>query len=56
MFRSKRNKEQNRYYLLPGMGRSNRRRHREFLMWAIVVGAVVSSVFAYLLYLMSRHH
>jgi high-affinity Fe2+/Pb2+ permease len=56
MFRSKRNKEQNRYYLLPGMGRSNRRRHRQFLVWAVVVGTVVSCVFAYLLYLLSRHY
>jgi hypothetical protein len=54
MFRGKRNKEAHRYYLLPGMGRSNRRRHREFLMWAIIVGVLVSSIFAYVLYLLSR--
>ena len=56
MFRSKRNREAHRYYLLPGMGRSNRRRHREFLVWAIVVGTLVSCVFAYLLYVMSQHY
>jgi hypothetical protein len=54
MFGRKRNKEEHRYYLLPGMGRSNRRRHREFLLWAIVVGTLVSTVFAYFLYLLSR--
>jgi cytochrome b561 len=50
----KRNKEAHRYYLLPGMGRSNRRRHREFLWWSLVVGILVSAVFGYLLYLLSR--
>jgi uncharacterized membrane protein YozB (DUF420 family) len=38
------------------MGRSNRRKHREFLRWAIVVGLLVSAMFAYLLYLLSRHY
>jgi len=53
MFWSKRNREAHRYYLLPGMGRSNRRRHREFLYWSIVVGLLASAVFAYLLYTIS---
>lgn len=56
MLRSRRNKEEHRYYLLPGMGRSNRRRHREFLMWSIIVGVVVSGLFAYLLYILSRNY
>jgi hypothetical protein len=38
------------------MGRSNRRRHREFLMWSIIVGVVVSGLFAYLLYLLSLNY
>jgi hypothetical protein len=56
IFRSKRDKEANRYYLLPGMGRSNRRRHREFLYWSLLVGVLVSGLFGYLLYLLSRHY
>lgn len=54
MFWRKRNKEEHRYYLLPGMGRSNRRRHRQFLVAAIVVGALVSGGVAVLLYFMCR--
>jgi hypothetical protein len=56
MFRSKRDKEAHRYYLLPGMGRSNRRRHREFLYWSLIVGAVVSVLFGFLLYLLSQRY
>lgn len=56
MFRSKRDKEAHRYYLLPGMGRSNRRRHREFFYWSLLVGILVSAVFGYLLYLLSQRH
>lgn len=52
----RRNKEEHRYYLLPGMGRSNRRRHRQFLIAAIIVGFIVSLGFALLLYLMSRRY
>jgi high-affinity Fe2+/Pb2+ permease len=56
MFGSKKDKEAHRYYLLPGMGRSNRRKHREFLYWSLVVGLLVSLLFGYLLYLLSRHY
>ena len=56
MFWTERNKGDHRYYLLPGMGCANRRKHQEFLRWAIVVGALVSAVFAYLLYLLSQMH
>jgi len=56
MFWTRRNKEEHRYYLLPGMGRSNRRRHQQFVRWAMVVGAIASVVFAYLLYLLNRSH
>lgn len=50
MFWAKRNRDAHRYYLLPGMGRSNRRKHREFLYWSILVGLLASALFAYLLY------
>ena len=50
MFPSRKNKEEHRYYLLPGMGRSNRRRHKQFAIWAIVVGVAVATLLALLLY------
>lgn len=53
MFWAKRNREEHRYYLLPGMGRSNRRKHRQLLYWSVVVGLLVSALFAYLLYCLS---
>jgi len=56
MFWTRRNKDEHRYYLLPGMGRANRRKHQEFLRWAVVVGAIVSAVFAYLLYFLSKSY
>ncbi|HYT61171.1 MAG TPA: hypothetical protein VEL06_13435 [Haliangiales bacterium] len=56
MFWTRKNKEEHRYYLLPGMGRSNRRRHQQFVRWAIVVGTLASAGFAYLLYLLSQIH
>lgn len=54
MFWSKKNKEEHRYYLLPGMGRSNRRRHMLNLWWAVGVGLACSALFAWLLYRFSR--
>ena len=54
VFRSRRNKEEHRYYLLPGMGRSNRRRHAQFIRWAIAVGIIVSALFGLLLYYLNR--
>lgn len=56
MIWSRRNKEEHRYYLLPGMGRSNRRRHRQFLVTAVIVGVLVSLGFAGLLYFISQLH
>ena len=55
MFALRRNKEEHRYYLLPGMGRSNRRKHRQFLIAGVVVGVLVSACFGALLYVLSRH-
>ena len=56
MFWTRKSKEEHRYYLLPGMGRSNRRRHKQFLRWSIAVGLIASAAFAYLLYLLSQSH
>ncbi len=50
-----RDKEQNRFYLLPGMGgRAFRRKRRRILFWALVAGLLVSAVLACLLYAMSN--
>ena len=54
VFTTRKNKEQNRYYLLPGMGRSNRRRHTQFIYWSIVVGLLVSALLGLLLYYLDR--
>jgi hypothetical protein len=56
MFWTRRNKEEHRYYLLPGMGRSNRRKHRQLLIASVIVGGVVSAAFAVALYFLSRFH
>lgn len=56
MLWTRRNKEEHRYYLLPGMGRSNRRRHRQFLIASLIVGGVVSAGFAIVLYLLGNNH
>jgi hypothetical protein len=50
-----RDKERERFYLLPGMGgRALRRKQRVFLQWSIVFGLIISAIFACVLYLMSR--
>jgi hypothetical protein len=49
------NKEQERFYLLPGMGgRALRRKRRLILQWSIAAGLFVSGAVAYLLYLLSN--
>jgi hypothetical protein len=42
-----RDKEQDRYYLLPGMGgRALRQKQKASLIWALAVGLVVSAAIA----------
>ncbi|MCL5095958.1 MAG: hypothetical protein M1608_00180 [Candidatus Omnitrophica bacterium] len=53
MFRAKKEKE-HRYYLLPGMGRSNRRHRRLVFRWSLAVGVIFSLFFAALLYFLNR--
>jgi hypothetical protein len=49
-----RDKERQRFYLLPGMGgKAYRRKRKRILRWSIVVGLLVSLLFAALLYWMS---
>ena len=56
MFWSKKDKEKNRFYLLPGMGGWNlRRKRRRIFRWSIVAGIIVSAVLAYLFYLVNRY-
>lgn len=50
-----RDKEKERFYLLPGMGgRARRRKELKFLRWSIAAGLVVSAALAVALYLISR--
>jgi hypothetical protein len=50
-----RDKERQRFYLLPGMGgRALRRKHRRFLFGALAIGLVVSGILAFILYVISR--
>jgi hypothetical protein len=46
--------KEHRYYLLPGMGRGNRRWHRRIRFWAILVGLASSALVAGLLYLLDK--
>ena len=55
MFGIERDKERERFYLLPGMGgRALRRKQKVILQWAIIAGLLVSTVVACLLYYMSK--
>jgi hypothetical protein len=50
-----RDKEKERFYLLPGMGGRNLRRKRlVILRWSIVAGIFTSAALAVLLYYISR--
>jgi hypothetical protein len=55
LFRPKRNKETERFYLLPGQGgAAYRRKQRYILKWAIIAGLVGSAVLAAIMYLLNR--
>lgn len=54
MFGRRRNPEEHRYYLLPGMGRSNKRHRRRVHMAAVAFGAVIAALFGGLIYLLNR--
>jgi hypothetical protein len=52
-----RDKERERFYLLPGMGgRALRRKQKVILKWSIAAGLLVSGLLAGLLYLISRSY
>jgi hypothetical protein len=49
-----RDKERDRYYLLPGMGgRALQRKQKRALIWALLVGLAVSAAFAGMMYWLS---
>lgn len=55
MFGFAKDKERERYYLLPGQGgRSARRKHRRILLWSIVFGLFASAVFVGMMYLLTN--
>lgn len=55
MFGFRKNKEKQRFYLLPGQGgKAARRKHRIFLVWAVIFGLFVSAAFAGVLYLIDK--
>ena len=51
MFWKPKNKEANRYYLLPSMGRCNRRHRKQVFYVAVGVGILSSIVVGVVLYL-----
>jgi uncharacterized protein involved in exopolysaccharide biosynthesis len=52
-----RDKEQERYYLLPGMGgRAAHRKRKAMLVWGVVVGLAISCGVAAVIYLMHRQN
>jgi hypothetical protein len=55
LFRSKRNKEPERFYLLPGQGGAAYRRKQKFILaWAIVVGLLVAAALGALMYFLNQ--
>ncbi len=54
MFGRRKHREDRRYYLLPGMGRSNKRHRRKVHRAAVLFGIVVSLLFGALLYWMQN--
>jgi hypothetical protein len=55
MFRHTPNQEKERFYLLPGMGgRNYRRKQKVILKASLVVGVLVSAIFAAIMYFVSR--
>jgi len=53
-FGKPRNPEEHRYYLLPGQGRSNRRKRRQQLVAAIIVGLIFSAGIASLMWIVNE--
>jgi hypothetical protein len=55
MFGFKRNKEAERFYLLPGQGgQAFRRKQRRILIWSIIVGLVLAAFLGALMYFLNK--
>jgi hypothetical protein len=55
MSRSKRHKDHERFYLLPGQGgRAYRRKQRRIFQWSIIAALIVSAIMAALMYWLNR--
>lgn len=51
----KRDRERDRYYLLPGQGgRALRRKQRTFLTWSLLIAFIIASIMAVIMYFMNR--
>lgn len=48
------NPEEHRYYLLPGMGKANRRKRAVYLRWAIGVGLFIGILIGVIIYFSQR--
>ena len=48
------NPDEHRYYLLPGMGRSNRRQRQLYFRCAIVFGLVMAALIGAVIYILQR--
>jgi hypothetical protein len=55
LFNFKRNKEAQRFYLLPGQGGAAFRRKQKFiLVWAIIAGLIVAAILGGLMYFLDK--
>jgi hypothetical protein len=55
MFGFKRNKEAERFYLLPGQGGAAfRRKQKSLLRWSILVGLIISALLGALMYYLNQ--
>lgn len=54
-WKARKNRDAHRYYLLPGMGGSARRRkERMILRWSLLAGLVISAALAAALYFLNQ--
>ena len=56
MARSKKRKEQERFYLLPGQGgKSYRKKQKTIILWSLVAAMIISAVIAAIMYFTDRY-